>query len=138
MGLRNSTARSVRYEDVKAELDAGLDVVHMPVQRRMNEVDPNAAKGMVEYPGILGAETVAMIKEYLAWFEKRNRMRLPPQWPLLPGKSLNGKPMKMRTLEDLVKRAARRARTEVEIPRFAVVRAGTECPRRILPANAVP
>src|SRR5712691_11432879 len=31
-GLRNSTARGVRYADVKGELEAGLEVVHVPVR----------------------------------------------------------------------------------------------------------
>ncbi len=48
-GLRNSTARGVRYADVKGELEAGLEVVHVPVRSSMKEVDPDAAKGRVEY-----------------------------------------------------------------------------------------
>jgi hypothetical protein len=31
-GLRNSTGRAVRNGDVKAELDAGLEIVHVPVR----------------------------------------------------------------------------------------------------------
>ena len=108
-GLRNATGRALRYGEVKEELDAGMDVVHVPVRSSMKEVDPNAAKGGVEYDPFMGREAVAQVLEYLDWFPKRFGTGLQPQWPLFPARTLTGRPMKVRTLQAIVKRLARRA-----------------------------
>jgi hypothetical protein len=91
-GCRNSTARAVRYGDIKQELDASLDIVHVPVRVSMKEVDADAAKGGLEYESFISAEAVRAVKECLRWFEERHRMRMPPEWPLFPGKTLGGPP----------------------------------------------
>jgi len=61
-GLRNSTARAVRYGDIQDELGSGLDVVHVPVRSSMKEVDPDAAKGRLEYDPFIGREAVTAVK----------------------------------------------------------------------------
>lgn len=58
-GLRKSTARAVRYGDVKRELHGGLEVVHVPVRTTMKEVDPDAAKGKLEYDPFVGREALS-------------------------------------------------------------------------------
>jgi len=57
-GCRNSTARAVRYGDIRKELDSALDVVHVPVRVSMKEVDRDAAKGCLEYESFISAEAV--------------------------------------------------------------------------------
>jgi integrase len=111
-GFRNSTARAVRYADVKAELDAGLEVVHVPVRSTMKEVDPDAAKGRVEYDPFVGREAVRAVKEHIMHVEGRVGMPLPSEWPLFPGQYLDGKPVKKESLEEMVKRLARVAGIE--------------------------
>ena len=111
-GLRNSTARAVRYADVKAELDAGLDVVHVPVRSSMKEVDPDAAKGRVEYDPFIGREAVRAVKEHLRYVEGRTGRPFPAEWPLLLGQRPNGKPLKKSSLGETVKRLARNAGIE--------------------------
>ena len=111
-GFRNSTARAVRYTDVKAELDAGVEVVHVHVRSTMKEVDPDAAKGRVEYDPFVGREAVKAVKEHIRHVEKRIGRPLPPEWPLFPGQYLDGKPVKKESLEEMVKRLARNAGIE--------------------------
>jgi len=69
-GLRNSTARAVRYADIKDELDMGLDIVHVPVRSNMKEVDPDAAKGRLEYDPFIGREAVKAVKAHVAYVEE--------------------------------------------------------------------
>lgn len=111
-GLRNSTARAVRYCDLKGELDAGSEVVHVPVTAAMKRADPDAAKGMVEYSAFIGREAVAALKEHLAWVEGRTGRSFPSEWPVFPGRTMDGSPIKETTLQQLVKRLARRAGLE--------------------------
>jgi site-specific recombinase XerD len=111
-GLRNSTARAVRYVDVKAELDSGLDVVHVPVRAGMKEVDQDAAKGRVEYDPFIGKEAVKAVKEHVRYVEGKIGRPFPPEWPLLPGQYLNGRPTKKGSLAEMVKRLARNAGIE--------------------------
>jgi len=111
-GLRNSTARAVRYCDLKGELDSGMEVVHVPITAEMKKLDPDAAKGMVEYSSFIGREAVAALKEHLAWVEGRTGRSFPPEWPIFPGRTMDGSPIKKTTLEQLVKRLARRAGLE--------------------------
>jgi hypothetical protein len=68
----------VRYADIKDELDLGLDVVHVPVRSDMKEVDPDAARGMLEYGPFIGREAVKAVKAHLAYVEERpgSRSRL--------------------------------------------------------------
>jgi hypothetical protein len=60
----------VRYADIKDELDLGLDVVHVPVRSDMKEVDPNAAKGMLEYDPFIGRDAVKAVKAHLATWRR--------------------------------------------------------------------
>ena len=110
--LRNSTARGVRYADVKAELDAGIEVVHVPVRSSMKEVDPDAAKGRVEYDPFVGREAVRAVKEHILHMEGRIRRPFPPEWPLFLGQKLLGRPLKKSSLGDMVKRLAKNAGIE--------------------------
>ncbi len=111
-GLRNSTARAVRYGDVKAELDAGLDIVHVPVRSTMKEVDPDAAKGGVEYDPFMGREAARAVKEQVRYVEAKTGRAFPLEWPLFPGQHLDGSPTKKASLAAMVKRLARTAGVE--------------------------
>ena len=111
-GLRNSTARAVRYGDVKAELDAGLDIVHVPVRSAMKEVDPDAAKGGVEYDPFMGREAARAVKEQVRYVEAKTGSAFPLEWPLFPGQHLDGSPTKKASLAAMVKRLARTAGVE--------------------------
>ena len=64
-GLRNSTIRAVLYGDVKAELEAGAEVVKVPVYPEMKKVVPGACKGNIPYFTFLPREAVAAVKLYL-------------------------------------------------------------------------
>lgn len=48
-GLRNSTLRALRYEDLRVELKRGLDVVKVPVYPGMKVVDPGVCKRNIPY-----------------------------------------------------------------------------------------
>jgi hypothetical protein len=111
-GLRNSTARAVRYGDVKAELDAGLDIIHVPVRSAMKEVDPDAAKGGVEYDPFMGREAARAVKEQVRYVEAKTGSAFPLEWPLFPGQHLDGSPTKKASLAAMVKRLARTAGVE--------------------------
>ncbi len=111
-GLRNSTARAVRYADIKDELDMGLDIVHVPVRSNMKEVDPDAAKGRLEYDPFIGREAVKAVKAHVAYVEERTGKPFPPGWPLLLGQRMTGTPMKKCSLGEIVKKLARTAGIE--------------------------
>ena len=55
-GLRNSTLRALLYRDVKEELEAGLDIIKVPVYPEMKKVDPSACKGNIPYYSFLSKE----------------------------------------------------------------------------------
>jgi integrase len=65
-GLRNSTLRGLRYKDIKDELEAGNDVVMVPVYPEMKLVVPNACKGNIPYYTFLCKEAVETLLVYLA------------------------------------------------------------------------
>lgn len=114
-GLRNSTLRALRVGDVREELEAGLDVVKVPVYPEMKEVDPAACKGNIPYYTFISREAVEALREYL---EERRSVYggLEDDEPLFCSESTNvppevrrRTPVKKRTLSEVVKRAARRA-----------------------------
>jgi len=108
-GLRNSTLRAILYRDVKAELDSGNDVVHVSVYPEMKKVTPNAAKGSIPYESFFSKEAVDAIKAYLAEFAQKHKdASLRDDEPLFQGQ-IRGRPIKARTLQVVVKGAARRA-----------------------------
>lgn len=109
-GFRNATLRAIRYGEVKSELAVGYDVVCVRVTRAMKEVDPDAAKNSIEYVTFVGREAADAMRAFVREYEARHGP-LPPEWPLFVGQR-PGRPVKRRTLEVLVKGAARRASVE--------------------------
>jgi len=116
-GLRNSTLRALLYGDVKEELEAGLDVIRVPVYPEMKKVDPGACKGNISYYSFL-SKAVQALREYL---EERRRKYggIGEDEPLFISTSTNVPPekrrctpVKRRSLTELVKRAARKAGIE--------------------------
>jgi len=117
-GLRNSTLRALLYGDVKEELEAGLDIIRVPVYPDMKKVDPGACKGNISYYSFLSREAVQALREYL---EERRRKYggIGEDEPLFISTSTNvppekrrRTPVKRRSLTELVKRAARKAGIE--------------------------
>lgn len=114
-GLRNSTLRALRIRDVEDELGRGMEVVRIPVYPEMKDVDPAACKGNVPYYTFISREAVEALREYLE--ERAGRYGGPePDEPLFCSETTNlppdvrrRTPVKYRTLEEGVKRAARRA-----------------------------
>ena len=64
-GLRNSTLRALSYGDVKRELEAGLEVVKIPVYPEMKRIDPAACKGNIPYYTFINKEATKALREYL-------------------------------------------------------------------------
>ncbi len=114
-GLRNSTLRALRYRDVRMELEKGFPIVKVPVYPEMKEVDPGACKGNIPYYTFFANEAVSTIREYL---EERVAVYgdVGDDEPLFCSTSTNyaaesrrRTPVKIRTLEVVVTRAARKA-----------------------------
>jgi len=117
-GLRNSTIRALRYGDVKEELEKGLKIVKLPVYPGMKKLVPDACKGNIPYYSFLSKEAVQALREYLAE-RARECGGVADDEPLfastsrnLPAEVRRRTIVKMRTLDELVKRAAKRAGVE--------------------------
>jgi integrase len=111
-GVRNSTLRAILYGDLKAELDAEKYPVHVPIYAEMKKVDADACKNSLPYTTFFSKEAAIAIETYIDEFERSNPEKaIRPDEPLFQGK-VRGRPMKRRTLEVMVKDAARRARIE--------------------------
>ena len=117
-GLRNSTVRSIRYGDVRKELENGLDVVKIQVYPKMKEVDPKACKGNIPYYTFIDAEAVKALNGYLE--ERRQRFgEISDGEPLFCSDSNNLPPEKQRStpvsstgLQGMIKMATKRAGIE--------------------------
>jgi hypothetical protein len=114
-GLRNSTLRALLYRDVKEELEKGVEVVKLPVYPEMKRVDVGACKGNIPYYTFISEEAVATLRRYL---DERRRMygSIEDDEPLFVSESRNvppevrrHTPVMKKSLEALVKRAARKA-----------------------------
>jgi integrase len=112
-GLRNSTLRAVLYGDVKDEL-WNREIVRVPVTPEMKRVDPGACKGNIPYYSFISRETVRTLREYIA---QRNELygSIQNDEPLFASSSTNvppqvrkHTPVKKRSLDEIVKRAAKR------------------------------
>ena len=111
-GARNATLRAILYKDVKTELDAGLLPVHVPIYPAMKKVDPDACKNSLPYTTFFSRDAAVAVKTYVDEFNRKNSTEpLKPDEPLFQGK-VRGRPIKRRTLEVMVKDAARRAGIE--------------------------
>jgi len=94
-GLRNSTIRALRYGDVKAELEAGLEVVKVPVYPEMKRLVPSACKGNIPYYSFISGEAVEALKAYLT--ERKTRFNaIADDEPLFCSDSTNLPPEKQR------------------------------------------
>lgn len=114
-GFRNSTLRALLYGDVKDDLENGRDILKVPVYPEMKRIDPGACKGNIPYYSFLSRETVKAVHEYCA---KRKKVfgDIDDNEPLFASTSRNltpevrrNTPVMKKTLEHLVKRAARNA-----------------------------
>ena len=114
-GLRNSTLRAILYQDVKDDFENRLDILNVPVYAEMKRVVEGACKGNIPYYTFFSRETVEAIRQYL---EKRKKSfgDVGANEPLFAASSKNlvpelrrKTPVMKKTLEHLVKRAARDA-----------------------------
>ena len=114
-GLRNSTLRALLYQDVKDDFEDGLDILNVPVYAEMKKVDSGACKGNIPYYSFFSKETVIAIRQY---FVKRRTIldTIGDDELLFSSSSRNlipelrrKTPVMKKTLEHLVKRAARDA-----------------------------
>lgn len=64
-GIRNSTARAVRYGDVREELEAGVLPLLLRIYPEMKEVVPEACKNKIPYLVFMPKETVEAVRAYL-------------------------------------------------------------------------
>ena len=113
-GLRNSTLRAILYGDVKAELQKN-EVVKISVTPEMKRINNDACKNGIAYYTFISTETVQALKEYLS-----QRIieygSIEDNEPLFISTSTNVPPIirrhtlvKKRSLDELVKRAAKNA-----------------------------
>ena len=113
-GLRNSTLRAILYGDIKEELQKN-EVVKISVTPEMKRVNDDACKNGIAYYTFISKETVQSVKEYLS-----QRIieygSIEDSEPLFISTSTNVPPMvrrhtlvKKRSLDELVKRAAKNA-----------------------------
>jgi site-specific recombinase XerD len=114
-GLRNSTLRALLYRDVKEELEKGMEVVKLPVYPEMKRVDVGACKGNIPYYTFISKEATEALREYL---DERKRVHgsIENEEPLFASESKNvplvirrRTPVMKKSLEAIVKRAARKA-----------------------------
>jgi len=114
-GLRNSTLRALLYRDVKEELEAGLDIIKVPVYPEMKKVDPSACKGNIPYYSFLSKEAAQALREYL---DERRRTygKIEDDEPLFISETTNIAlnkrrkiPVMKKSLSAIVKKAARKA-----------------------------
>jgi len=114
-GLRNSTLRALLYRDVKEELEAGFDIIKVPVYPEMKKIDPSACKGNIPYYSFLSKEAVEALREYL---DERREVYgdIKDDEPLFISETTNidpierrRKPVMKKSLSAIVKRAARKA-----------------------------
>jgi integrase len=109
-GLRNSTLRALLYRDVKKELEAGLEVIRLPVYHEMKRIDPDACKNDVPYYSFISKDASRILRTYVS--EVRRKLgEIDDQMPLFTGERVDGEVthMKARTLQVAVHEAARKA-----------------------------
>ena len=114
-GLRNSTLRALLYRDVMEEVEKGMKIVKLPVYPEMKKIDDGACKGNIPYYTFMSGEATEAVREY---FAKRNKMNksIEGDEPMFASESTNvpaevGRrtPIMKKSLEAMVKRAARKA-----------------------------
>lgn len=114
-GLRNSTLRAILYGDVKDEFEDGQEILKVSVYAEMKKIATGACKGNIPYYTFFSRETVEAIRQYLKRRQKRLGV-IGDKEPLFASSSKNlgpdlrrKTPVMKKTLEHLVKRAAREA-----------------------------
>ncbi|MGB9854628.1 MAG: tyrosine-type recombinase/integrase [Candidatus Bathyarchaeales archaeon] len=114
-GLRNSSLRALLYRDIKDELEAGLEIIKVPVYPEMKKVDPGACKGNIPYYSFISREAVQTLRQYL---EERKKIYggIADNEPLFIAESKYIKadirrqtPVMKKSLEAMVKKAAKKA-----------------------------
>jgi integrase len=114
-GLRNSTVRAIRYEDVREELENGADIILIRVYPEMKELVFSACKGDLGYITFASKEVVDVLRLYIA--EIKNKFGVIDDKDPLFSSKYNQIPQKERVhsivterqLQIIVKKAAFRA-----------------------------
>jgi site-specific recombinase XerD len=114
-GVRNSTLAAIMYRDVKEEFKKGTECVCLPVYAEMKKIVVGACKGNIPYYTFISKEAAAALRGYL---DERERLHggIAENEPLFACDSANvpvevrrRTPVQRKTLDTVVKRAARRA-----------------------------
>jgi integrase len=114
-GLRNSTLRALLYRDVMDEMEKGMKIVKLPVYPEMKKIDGGACKGNIPYYSFMSGEATEAVREYFAKRNERNKS-IEEDEPMFASESTNvpaevsrRTPLMKKSLEAMVKRAARKA-----------------------------
>jgi integrase/recombinase XerD len=111
-GLRNSTLRALLYRDIMDEFEKGMKTIKLPIYPEMKKIDYGACKGNIPYFSFISRETTEALREY---FAERSKP-IEGDEPMFASESTNvpvevGRrtPLMKKSLEAMVKRAARKA-----------------------------
>lgn len=114
-GLRNSTLRALLYRDVMDEVEKGMKIVILPVYPEMKKIDGGACKGNIPYYSFMSRETTEAVREYFTERSETNKS-IEGDEPMFASESTNvpaevsrRTPIMKKSLEAMVKRAARKA-----------------------------
>lgn len=111
-GLRNSTLRALLYRDVVDEIERDMKIVKLPVYPDMKKIDDGACKGNIPYFSFMSVEATEAVRDY---FAERNKPILGEELMFasestnVPADVGRRTPVMKKSLEAMVKRAARKA-----------------------------
>jgi len=114
-GLRVSTLLALRYQDIKDELEQGIENLRIEVYPEMKDVVSSACKGNIRYYTFTIKEATEALKVYL---EERKRIfgRIEDEEPIfntnynqIEKEARRTKPLRANTVRRIVKKAARKA-----------------------------
>jgi integrase len=112
-GLRNSTLRALLYRDVKEELEKGSEITKIPVYPEMKKIDAGACKGNISYFSFASKETAQTLRQYCSERKEKcdcigdDEPLFIPERRDADHQGASRRPMIKKSLEDVVKKAAR-------------------------------
>lgn len=109
-GLRNSTIRALLYQDVKDELEAGKEIIKIPVYPEMKKIIPDACKNSIPYFSFISKEAVRLLRNYVAYAQSKYG-EIKDSNPLFIGERFQGRLTFLRsgTVEAMIHRAGFKA-----------------------------